>query len=58
MCMVAAGHVDAYFESGMHCWDIAAGELIVTEAGGVVLDLLGLSVRMSDWLALLYCACI
>ena len=41
MCMVAAGNTDAYFEAGMHCWDIAAGELIVTEAGGVVLDLLG-----------------
>ena len=39
--MVAAGNTDAYFEAGMHCWDIAAGELIVTEAGGVVLDLLG-----------------
>ena len=41
MCEVAAGHSDAYFEAGIHCWDIAAGALIVREAGGVVLDLLG-----------------
>ena len=41
MCAVAAGNCDAYFEAGIHCWDIAAGALIVKEAGGVVLDLLG-----------------
>ena len=37
MCMVARGQVDAYAEFGMHCWDIAAGYLIVLEAGGVVM---------------------
>ena len=36
MCMVAAGRADAYVEFGLHCWDIAAGDLIVREAGGVV----------------------
>ncbi|MFZ2991051.1 inositol monophosphatase family protein [Ideonella sp.] len=36
MCYVAAGHYDAFFETGLHPWDIAAGSLIVTEAGGLV----------------------
>lgn len=36
LCHVAAGRVDAYYESGCHVWDIAAGSLVVTEAGGVV----------------------
>ena len=35
--MVAMGVADAYFEYGIHCWDIAAAELIVREAGGVTL---------------------
>ncbi|XP_065828515.1 inositol monophosphatase 1-like [Oscarella lobularis] len=38
MCMVACGSTDAYQEFGIHCWDIAAGTLIVTEAGGIVMD--------------------
>ncbi|XP_066250835.1 inositol monophosphatase 1 [Euwallacea similis] len=38
MAMVACGAADAYFEFGIHIWDIAAGELIITEAGGVVID--------------------
>ncbi|KAK9880709.1 hypothetical protein WA026_013035 [Henosepilachna vigintioctopunctata] len=38
MAMVALGGADAYFEFGTHIWDIAAGELIVTEAGGVIMD--------------------
>jgi myo-inositol-1(or 4)-monophosphatase len=32
---VAAGRVDAYFEKGLKIWDIAAGSLLVTEAGGI-----------------------
>lgn len=35
MCMVAMGAADAYFEYGIHCWDVAAGDIIVREAGGV-----------------------
>lgn len=38
MCMVARGVAHAYYEYGIHCWDIAAGDLIVREAGGVVMD--------------------
>lgn len=38
MAMVALGGADAYFEFGIHIWDIAAGEIIITEAGGVVIE--------------------
>jgi myo-inositol-1(or 4)-monophosphatase len=33
LCAVAAGRLDAYFESGLNAWDYAAGLLIATEAG-------------------------
>lgn len=36
--MLARGSVDAYFEFGPHIWDMAAGSLIIREAGGVVID--------------------
>jgi len=35
---VGAGAADCFFHFGIHCWDMAAGALIVSEAGGVVLD--------------------
>ncbi|KAG5320879.1 IMPA1 monophosphatase, partial [Acromyrmex heyeri] len=38
MCMVALGGVDVSFEFGIHAWDVAAGDLIVREAGGVSID--------------------
>ena len=34
LCMVAAGLVDGYYETGPNHWDVAAGALIVREAGG------------------------
>lgn len=36
MCSVAAGELDAYWEGGCYAWDVAAGWVIVTEAGGLV----------------------
>lgn len=36
LAYVAAGRVDAFFELGLAPWDIAAGLLLVTEAGGRV----------------------
>jgi myo-inositol-1(or 4)-monophosphatase len=33
LCSVAAGQVDAYYEQGVHEWDVAAGGLIAREAG-------------------------
>ncbi|XP_015607059.1 inositol monophosphatase 1 [Cephus cinctus] len=38
MCMVALGGADGHFEFGIHAWDIAAGDLIVREAGGICID--------------------
>jgi len=38
LCAVARGAAEGYFQFGIHVWDIAAGILIVTEAGGVVRD--------------------
>src|SRR3954467_9601742 len=35
LCYVAAGWYDAFFETGLSPWDVAAGSLIVTEAGGL-----------------------
>jgi myo-inositol-1(or 4)-monophosphatase len=36
LCHVAAGHYDGFFETGLSPWDVAAGALMVTEAGGLV----------------------
>ena len=36
LCYVAAGWYDGFFETGLNPWDIAAGSLIITEAGGLV----------------------
>lgn len=36
LCYVAAGYVDLFWEVGLRPWDVAAGMLLVTEAGGMV----------------------
>ncbi len=41
LCFVACGRFDAYVERGLKAWDLAAGRLIVTEAGGRVEGLRG-----------------
>ncbi|HVX99813.1 MAG TPA: inositol monophosphatase family protein [Pseudorhodoplanes sp.] len=41
LAFVAAGRVDAYWERGLSPWDMAAGILLVREAGGYVTDLNG-----------------
>lgn len=41
LCYVAAGRLDAYWEFKLHPWDVAAGSLIVEEAGGRVSDTSG-----------------
>mgnify|MGYP003591541753 FL=1 len=48
LAYVAAGRFDAYFELGLKPWDIAAGELIVKEAGGTVVDARGGSDSMEN----------
>ena len=36
LAYVASGRIDGYFQNGLNLWDIAAGTLIVKEAGGIV----------------------
>ncbi|MDH0493110.1 inositol monophosphatase family protein [Comamonas aquatica] len=36
LAYVAAGFTDGFFETGLSVWDVAAGSLLVTEAGGLV----------------------
>jgi myo-inositol-1(or 4)-monophosphatase len=45
---VACGRADAYFESGLQPWDIAAGVLLVREAGGRVTDYRGANLSRMD----------
>ena len=44
LAYVAAGRLDGFWELGLAQWDIAAGALLVSEAGGTVSDLAG-----RDW---------
>ena len=39
MAYVGAGRLDGYFQKDLHIWDIAAGIIIIKEAGGTVNDL-------------------
>jgi len=41
LAYVACGRMDGYFELGLKPWDVAAGALMVQEAGGVVMDITG-----------------
>lgn len=43
-CYVAAGFFDAFWEGGVWVWDVAAGWLIVKEAGGMIV-----SANPGDW---------
>ena len=39
MAYVAAGRYDGYFQDNLHLWDIAAGIVLVSEAGGKINDI-------------------
>ncbi|MBM3343444.1 MAG: inositol monophosphatase [Betaproteobacteria bacterium] len=41
LAYVASGRMDVFWEIGLAPWDIAAGALLITEAGGVISDLQG-----------------
>ena len=41
LCYVAAGRFDGFWESDLQPWDVAAGLLLVKEAGGFVTDYRG-----------------
>ena len=48
LCDVACGRFDAFWELRLAPWDVAAGILIVREAGGVVTDLAGQPARVES----------
>lgn len=51
LCFVACGRFDAYFEENLLSWDLAAGQLIATEAGAIVTDFSGNTVHPAEVLA-------
>jgi len=48
LCSVASGRFDGFWELKLKPWDVAAGSLIVTEAGGMVTDLSGGAFNLHD----------
>ena len=48
LAWVACGRLDGYFEAGVKPWDIAAGVLLVREAGGRVCDFRGAALSRMD----------
>ena len=48
LAYVACGRADGYFEAGVQPWDIAAGALLVREAGGRVCDYRGAALARMD----------
>jgi len=48
LCAVAAGRLDGYWELKLNPWDVAAGSLIVQEAGGMVSDFTGTRFSIRD----------
>lgn len=47
ICTVAGGRCEVFFEKGLQPWDIAAGTLILKEAGGVALNYQGREISFS-----------
>jgi myo-inositol-1(or 4)-monophosphatase len=41
LAYVATGRLDGFFEKGLAPWDVAAGALLITEAGGIVANFSG-----------------
>lgn len=41
ICQVAAGRIGLYFEAALSLWDYAAAQLIILEAGGMIVDFQG-----------------
>jgi myo-inositol-1(or 4)-monophosphatase len=48
LAYVAAGRLDAFWEFNLHPWDVAAGKLLVAEAGGTVSDSTGAAHTMQS----------
>lgn len=48
ICMIACGRCEVFFEKSLQPWDIAAGTLILKEAGGVALNYKGKEISLSS----------
>jgi myo-inositol-1(or 4)-monophosphatase len=48
LCYAAAGRLDGYYDRGIMAWDVAAGVLIVEEAGERVTDYRGRKLDMGE----------
>ena len=48
LCYVGAGRFDAFFETGLNAWDMAAGELIAREAGCRIGNFAGASIAPDE----------
>ncbi|KYQ89637.1 inositol-phosphate phosphatase [Tieghemostelium lacteum] len=48
MASVSCGRIDCFYEWGIHPWDIAAASILITEAGGVVVDPTNTKVNMES----------
>ncbi len=48
LCYVAAGRFDGFWEQKLHLWDLAAGLLIIEEAGGKLSDFAGRPLSLLD----------
>ena len=48
LAYVAAGRLDGFFHNKINLWDIAAGEILVKEAGGIVNDIYKFNYNMID----------
>ena len=48
LCYVACGRFDAFWETGLQPWDLAAGTLIIREAGGIISALDGAENHMES----------
>lgn len=49
LCHLASGAADAYYQFGLHCWDLAAATVIIREAGGTVIDTSGECSTPGSW---------
>ena len=48
LAYVAAGRLDGFFHNKINLWDVAAGEILVKEAGGVVNDIYKFDINKID----------
>jgi len=48
LCFTAAGRFDGFWEFGLKPWDMAAGALIVSEAGGLATDTAGVPLDLNS----------